>query len=149
MIKGLNNNDVIIAEKIREVFQVSYTIEAKLLKAENFPPLNRTLDNFIDSDTQFYGYWKNEVLAAVLEISSDEKSTLIQSLVVDPLFFRQGIAGKLITFVFDNYQTKIYNVETGLANLPAIKLYERYGFKEIKQYDTSIGIRKIRFEKTV
>lgn len=149
MIKQLNNKDAIIAKKIREVFQVSYVIEAKLLNAKIFPPLNRTLDDFTKSETQFYGYWKNEALAAVIEIRYNQNSTLIQSLVVDPIFFRQGIAGKLINFVFENYNSKIFNVETGLANLPAIKLYERYGFVEIKQYDTDIGIRKIRFEKIV
>jgi ribosomal protein S18 acetylase RimI-like enzyme len=149
MIKQLDNKDKDIAKKIRSVFQVSYPIEAKLLNAINFPPLNRTIDDFINSDTQFYSYWKDEALAAVMEISTNHNSTLIQSLVVDPKYFRQGIAGKLINFVFENYKTKVFNVETGLANLPAIKLYKRYGFKEIKQYDTEIGIRKIRFEKIV
>ena len=149
MIKQLNNKDTIIAKRIRNVFQVSYVIEAQLLKAKNFPPLNRTLDDFIKSDTQFYGYWNNKALAAVVEIRANENTTLIQSLVVDPIYFRQGIAGKLINFVFENYNSKIFNVETGLANLPAIKLYERFGFVEIKQYDTEIGIRKIRFEKIV
>ena len=149
MIKQLDNKDKDIAKKIRSVFQVSYPIEAKLLNAINFPPLNRTIDDFINSDTQFYGYWKDEALAAVMEISTNHNSTLIQSLVVDPKYFRQGIAGKLINFVFENYKTKVFNVETGLANLPAIKLYKRYGFEEIKQYDTEIGIRKIRFEKIV
>jgi ribosomal protein S18 acetylase RimI-like enzyme len=37
-------------------------------------------------------------------------------------------------------------VETGLDNKPAIALYESFGFKEVKQYDTDHGIRKIRFE---
>jgi len=149
MIKKLNNKDIVIAKKIRLVFQVSYAIEAKLLNATNFPPLNRTLNDFINCDTQFYGYWKNEALTAVVEIRDNQNSTLIQSLVVDPLYFRQGIAGKLINFVFENYNSKTFNVETGLANLPAIKLYERFGFSEVKQYDTDVGIRKIRFEKII
>ena len=149
MIKKLNNEGLKIAEQIHSVFQVSYAVEAKLLNAINFPPLNRTINDFVSSKTHFYGYWKNKALAAVVEIKENKHNTLIQSLVVDPLYFRQGIAGQLINFVFQNYDTKMYHVETGLANLPAIKLYERFGFREIKQYDTDIGIRKIRFEKIV
>ena len=38
-------------------------------------------------------------------------------------------------------------VETGFDNEPASLLYKSLGFKEVKQWDTEIGIRKIRFEK--
>ncbi len=149
MIQKLNHIDVIIARKIRSVFQVSYAVEADLLNAVDFPPLRRSLANFIKSDTEFYGYFQNKELAAVTEIKSENTRTHIQSLVVDPYYFRQGIGQKLVAFIFKTYNTPTFSVETGLANLPAISLYKKFGFTETKQWDTNHGVRKIRFEKEI
>ena len=40
-------------------------------------------------------------------------------------------------------------VETGVDNEPVIKLYKKLGFKEVKQWDTDFGIRKVLFEKSI
>jgi ribosomal protein S18 acetylase RimI-like enzyme len=87
------------------------------------------------------------VLAAVVEIDTNNNYILIRSLVVHPDFFRQGIAGKLLTFVFETFQSNLFVVETGLENGPATELYEKFGFVEVHQWDTNHGIRKIKFEK--
>ena len=68
-------------------------------------------------------------------------------MVVVPQYFRQGIAQELIAYVFDNYKTPRYTVETGADNLPAIKLYKKHDFVLVKEWDTDFGIRKVRFEK--
>ena len=73
----------------------------------------------------------------------------INSLVVNPKFFRRGIARKLIEFVFNTFDSNLFVVETGLANGPATKLYKKFGFIEVKQWDTDHGIRKIKFEKRI
>jgi len=147
MIERLQHRELEVAQKIRHVFQVSYKIEAKLLNATYFPPLKRPLEDFIESTTAFYGFSKEGELAGVVEIDHNNHFTLIRSLVVNPAFFRQGIAGKLIAFVFDAYDSKLFVVETGVANGPATQLYIKYGFTEVKQWDTEYGIRKIKFEK--
>jgi ribosomal protein S18 acetylase RimI-like enzyme len=149
MIEKLKNSDLLMAEKIQIVFQASYKIEAKLLNATNFPPLQRTLENYIQSKTAFYGYSKNGELAAVAEMNTDNDFILIRSLVVHPDFFRRGIAGKLIEFIFDTFESNLFIVETGLANGPATKLYEKYGFVAVHQWDTDFGIRKVKFEKRI
>ncbi|MCW5515544.1 GNAT family N-acetyltransferase [Muriicola sp. Z0-33] len=147
MITRLDNQNREIAQEIRSVFQASYAIEAELLDAVDFPPLKRSLDNFLKSDTAFYGIWKKKEIAAIVEVNSDSHLTHIQSLVVAPKFFRQGLAGQLIAFVFETYESKTFTVETGAANGPATKLYKKFGFVEIRQWDTDHGVRKVQFER--
>jgi hypothetical protein len=89
MIKKLQNNDVEVSKKIRSVFQLSYKIEAELLNAIDFPPLKRPLENYVNSETEFFGYLKNKELAGVIEIKHNNNFTHINSLVVSPNFFRQ------------------------------------------------------------
>lgn len=149
MIERLQNNESEIAIKIRSVFQVSYKIEAELLKVSDFPPLKRPLQDFVKTKTAFYGYWKNKELAGVIEIDDTDNYTLIRSLVVDPLFFRQGVASKLMEYTLNTFDSNLFVVETGLDNGPASTLYRKYGFIEVKQWDTEIGIRKIKFEKRI
>lgn len=146
MIEKLENNNIETAKKIRSVFQSSYKVEAKLLKTVDFPPLKRTLENYINSSTAFFGYIKNKELAGVIEINHNSDFTSINSLVVAPNFFRQGVAKRLMKFAFNTFDSNLFVVETGLENAPASALYKKFGFKEVKQWDTNHGIRKIKFE---
>jgi len=130
---------------IRSVFQASYAIEAKLLNATEFPPLQRKLEEFMESRNVFYGYYKRDDLAGVVEVKSEENNTHIQSLVVHPNFFRQGIGSVLVQNVLENYGTKTFTVETGLANEPAKDLYYGFHFRRVREYTADFGIRKIAF----
>jgi ribosomal protein S18 acetylase RimI-like enzyme len=149
MIIKINNKENKIAEEIRAIFQVSYAVEAKMLKAVDFPPLKRTVSQFLKSDSEFYAYYLTKNIAGVIEIENDEDLTHIQSLVVYPKYFRNGIGSKLVQFILDNYEAKIFTVETGVDNHPAIKLYKRFGFQEQAQWNTNHGVRKVRFEKRI
>jgi ribosomal protein S18 acetylase RimI-like enzyme len=147
MIKLINNLDPRQAQKMQKIFHASYAIEARLLNADVFPPLQRTIKQYVDTDTAFYGYWIDKHLAAVVEIRTDEYTTHIQSLVVSPDYFRLGIAAKLMAFVLENFPAEIVFVETGVDNIPAIKLYEKCGFNQVEEWDTKIGIRKVKLIK--
>ena len=146
MIERLKNNDLEISKKIRSVFQLSYKVEAKILNATDFPPLKRSLENYVNSNTAFFGYLKNQELAGVIEIEHNDNFTHINSLVVDPGFFKQGIARKLMEYVINTFDSKLFVVETGLENGPATELYKKFDFKEVKRWNTDHGIRKIKFE---
>ena len=148
MIEKIAHSEISNAEKIHELFQISYPIEAELLGVTDFPPLKRSIADFQNSDTLFYGLWKDCVLAAAVEIDLLENTLDICSLVVHPKYFRQGMAQKLLLFLenYDDSETLI--VETGWANTPAITLYEKFGFHEISQYINTGGIKKICFSKT-
>jgi ribosomal protein S18 acetylase RimI-like enzyme len=147
MIEKLQNTDLEISRQIYSVFQLSYVVEAELLKAKDFPPLKRPLESYLKSDHDFYGYLENNEIAGVIEVEPADKFIDIHSLVVKPKFFRRGIARKLLEFVFNTSDSKLIIVETGVQNKPATELYKKLGFKEIKQWQTDFGIRKVRFEK--
>ena len=149
MVIKINNKETKIAEEIRAIFQVSYAVEAKILKAVDFPPLKRTISQFLNSHSEFYAFFIIKNIAGIIEIDSHDDLTHIQSLVVDPKYFRKGIGRKLVQFTLDNYRSKLFTVETGIDNQPAIKLYESFGFQEREQWDTKHGVRKIRFEKRI
>lgn len=145
MITKLDHRDLGVSKEIYIVFQISYKIEAKLLDVLDFPPLKRTIGNIQESNTEFFGYWVESNLAALIEIEKSNAGTHICSLVVDPLHFRQGIANKLLKFTVELSNSEIITVETGLANHPAINLYENFGFKMQGHWMTSVGIEKVKF----
>ena len=146
MIKKLQHTNLEIAREMRAIFQVSYAVEAQLLNAINFPPLQRPLKNYVESNTTFFGFHIEGEIVGVIEVSTKEKTTHINSLVVSPKFFRQGVAKQLMEFVLTNFDSEIFTVETGLKNIPASKLYTSFHFKEVRQWDTDHCVRKIRFE---
>lgn len=146
MIKSLSNKNISIAETIFSVFQASYSVEAKLLNASDFPPLKRPLEDYINCSTAFFGYYFGDELAGIVEINETDQFTHINSLVVHPSHFRRGIGKSLMQFVLKEYNSKRFVVETGLGNRPAIKLYQSFDFKEVNQWDTDHGVRKVKFE---
>ena len=149
MIKEINNKDIEISKKIYNIFQKSYKIEAKILNVSKFPPLERSIENIINSDTLFFGFFIKKKIVSIIETENNFQSIHIKSLVVCPNYFRQGIGTKLVQYVIDTYDTKILTVETGADNYPAIKLYKNFAFIEQSQWDTDHGIRKIRLKRIV
>ena len=147
MIVKIDNKRNAIAKEIRNIFQSSYAIEAEMLKAIDFPPLKRTISQFLNSNSEFYAYYLNQNIAGVIEIENNQDLTHIQSLVVYPKYFRKGIGRKLVQFVLDTYKSIIFIVETGVDNHPAIQLYTSLGFEEQDQWNTNHGVRKVRFKK--
>ena len=143
MIETLNNKSALVAKKLFTIWQESYRVEAKLLQVLDFPPLNRTVPDFINSSTRFYSFVKDDNYNAVMELRDNDDVLHIQSLVVQPSQFRKGLASKMIAFVLSENMEYNFTVETGCDNLPAINLYLKFGFVETKQYETDYGIRKI------
>ena len=147
IFKPLNNHNKNIAQKLYKIWQESYIIEKEIIGAKIFPPLDRTISDFIKSKNNFYSYIEKNNLLGVIEIDCRANSIHIQSLVVSPNHFRKGIASKLIDKVFTLHKSLLYTVETGNDNDPAKKLYESKGFRKVKVCMTEFGVKKIKFEK--
>ncbi len=147
MIQRIEHNLAEEANEIRRVFQISYKIEAHLLGAEKFPPLERPISDFEHCANDFFGYYEDEKLIAVVEMKKEENAMHIQSLVVDPSHFRKGIGRKLIKFILNYFDSHQFTVETGKNNPPARKLYEGFGFKLVKTYVAAENITKVRYQR--
>jgi len=143
MIKKLDNSHVAVANQIFTVFQNSYKVEAQLIGTLDFPPLARSAKDIENSQSQFYGFIEDECLAGVIEIVLKGKHLEIDSLTVDPSYFRKGIANKLIHKVLASFNFSEAIVETAVVNLPAINLYKKHGFVEFKRWTPSHGIEKV------
>ncbi|NQZ26898.1 MAG: GNAT family N-acetyltransferase [Colwellia sp.] len=143
MIKKLDNSNTDVANKIFTIFQNSYKIEAELIGAVVFPPLLRSAKDIENSTTLFYGFSENDCLAAIIEIVIEDKHLDINSLTVDPNYFKKGIASKLISYVLGITDFSKAIVETAVVNIPAINLYKKHGFVEFKKWTPSHGIEKI------
>jgi len=143
MIKILDNSDTQTSLLIFGVFQSSYRIEAELLSVESFPPLSRTATDIQNATTLFYGYYENDGLAAVAEITLSDQCVEIDSFTVSPSHFRKGIANKLLSYILKKYESLQAIVETAVANTPAINLYKKHGFVEFKRWTPSHGIPKV------
>jgi len=143
MITKIDNSIDDVASQIFTVFQRSYKIEAQLIGVDDFPPLSRSVENIAQSTTSFYGFSENSCLAGVIEVVIDDKHLSINSLVVDPDYFRRGIADKLIKHVLGLVDFSQAVVETAVVNSPAIKLYQKHGFVEFKRWTPSHGIEKL------
>jgi ribosomal protein S18 acetylase RimI-like enzyme len=143
MIIKLENSNEDIANLIYTVFQNSYKVEAQLIGVLDFPPLLRSIKDIVNSKTDFYGVRDNNCLAAVIEIVITDKKLEINSLTVDPTYFRKGLADTLMSYILDTFEFNQAIVETAVVNKPAINLYKKHGFVEFKRWTPSHGIEKL------
>lgn len=138
------------ATDIHAIMQAAYKIEAELLGVEDFHPLKRGITNIQTATTVFYGFQRNDSLAAVIEIEQLPDSTIeIDSLVVTPAFFRQGLGSRILKHVFTLFPGRAFLVSTGAKNLPALNLYRKLGFIDSKLWETPCGIKMISLARPV
>ncbi len=137
-----------IANSVVELQNASYKVEAELLGFHDLPPLKDTVTSLRQSEETFYGYYLDDVLVGVISFVVTERVLDIHRLAVHPMFFRQGIAARLLTYVetLEGDMDRI-TVCTGSANLPATTLYQKHGYQKIRDRKVSQGLHLTEFEK--
>lgn len=128
MIEQLNLKDPSTAQEILNVQIPAYKIEAEQIGFDGIPQLYETIDDIRQSGETFYGFYQDCELAGCIALQEKGDTIGICRLFVHPGHFRKGIASKLLNFILT--KEKRFTVSTGAANSPAIKLYEKAGFKE-------------------
>lgn len=148
MIESLDQQNPETAAQIHNVLQAAYRHEAELIGADDFPPLKRSRAHIQQSSTRFLGIWVASDLAAVLEFRTTATVVSIDSLAVDPAYFRRGLARQLLEHLVREEDWNLVEVETASDNEPAISLYHQWGFKESGAWKTGEGILKVRLVLT-
>lgn len=147
-ITALDPSQAEMAARIYQLFQRSYRVEAELVGITPFPPLERTANQIQTHAQRFLGCWEEDCLAAAVEYEHQTESPgghlSIHSLVVDPSYFRQGVASRLLAHLLTDLRWRSACVETAAANQPAIALYQKFGFVLQKRWRTSHGIDKVQ-----
>jgi ribosomal protein S18 acetylase RimI-like enzyme len=148
-VEKLDHTSPEVAETIWQLFQLAYRVEADLLGVSSFPPLKRSRESIGNSDAEFLGVWEGKVVIAAIEISRLEDTMLIDSLVVNPEYFRQGLAKALFKQVLKNKPGEEIRVYTADKNLHALSLYKKLGFVESGNLGSTDSIDRIELKRSV
>ena len=122
--------DPAIARQIWQLGQQAYTVEAGLIGAANFPPLKRSAFQIGASQSSLFGIIESGELLAAAELEEGRDGLLISSFVVTSQRLRSGLGSRLLQGILDFTSQSCVRVRTAIKNTPAIKLYEKFGFKE-------------------
>ncbi|MFD7525355.1 GNAT family N-acetyltransferase [Paenibacillus chitinolyticus] len=154
MMRQIPLDDVQAVLELLALQTTAYLVEAELIGYKDIPPLRDSPLTLRCSKETFTGYYVNdreegrEELAGA--IAWEEKGTelTITRLMVHPRHFRQGIASALIRHALTtNPQAGRFVVSTGEANLPAVRLYEKFGFHRTGRRTIAPSIALVTFEK--
>jgi ribosomal protein S18 acetylase RimI-like enzyme len=147
MILRLDLDEAGVARHALQVLKLAYRKEAELIGTEEFPPLQETEASLKLCGDVFLGFYEGETLAGVLSYQVKSEVLFIHRLAVDPVFFRRGIATKLLGEVLKAEGIKNWVVSTAKSNLPAIRCYEKSGFCVTGERNTSEGITLVFMRK--
>ena len=115
---------------------------------DGIPPLHETLAQLQSQPLIFLGASCDGALAGVLGYRRDGDTVDIDRLAVDPRFFRRGLAGKLLRELFVRERdADRFTVSTGFGNQPAVRLYERFGFRVVGEGTPAPGTRIVLLQR--
>lgn len=123
-----------VAEAIHRVQMAAYAQEAELLGAGDFPPLRRSVADLRDSREAVFVAMVGEEVVGAIGIEPDGDGYTIASLVVAPAYQRRGVGKALVGEILRRFGAGSLTVQTGAANLPALSLYSRSGFEEVRRW---------------
>ncbi len=124
-----------IARAVHAVQRSAYEQEARLLGVQEFPPLMRTAEDVRTCAEEFLAAYVGSELVGSVSVEPEREvgGVIIASLTVAPAFQRRGLASALVEEVLRLHGDDLICVQTGAANLPALRLYTRAGFVESRR----------------
>ena len=147
-----------VAQQIWDLMQRSYRVEAELIAADDFPPLRRSVKNIQASAASFVAVTEAGLPIAVAELGTWEGAAgegkplavylSIESFVVSPDRFRQGVGAALLQAILAREASGRVVVDTALSNRPGISFYQSNGFVQVSEYENRDGFRMSRLMLT-
>lgn len=149
-IRTLDITDAEIASQVFTLQKNSYRVEAELIGSHEIPPLMESLEELMTSGETFLGCYERSEIVAALSYMREGNLVDIHRMMVHPNHFRKGIARHLLAHL-EEKETGVYEltVSTGSANIPAINLYEKLGFKKVGETVVGEGLALTQFFKTI
>ena len=142
------DSDIAVARRVLEIQQAAYAVEAGLVGYDAIPPLHETLAELQSQALVFLGVSCDRTLAGVLGYRRHGDTVDVDRLMVDPTFFRRGLASKLLRELFVRERdARRFIVSTGFGNHPAVNLYERFGFRVVGDDEPVPGARIVLLER--
>ena len=110
--------------------QSACAVEAGLIGCDDFPPLRESVDDLLAAQESFVLAYCVNNLAGALSYTINEMGCLICRLVVSPEYFRRGIGRRMLHNLMVQTDPALpCRVVTAQANIPAIALYQSFGFQ--------------------
>ena len=135
------------AQEIIRIQLPAYRIEADIIGFDGIPQLQDTPASILACGETFLGFRISEEWAGFLSYEQKDGTLDICRLIVDPARFRQGIARQLVQAAISEAAGNKVTVSTGLANIPALKLYESLGFKPYGETGIAPGVSLCHLER--
>lgn len=147
-ITEVDHHDLAIAQQIHSVQMAAYQIESDLIDYPDLPPLLESVEDVQASGECFLACWSNGKVVGVLSFERQRDLIEICRLVVAPEATRRGIGSQLL-IVLEQRQVgcRCLNVSTAERNIPAIKLYEKQGYRITKRRELPDGLRLVELAK--
>ena len=144
MIRPLDLADAATVRALVVLQRAAYAVEAQLLGRDDIPALHETEAELAASGETFLGEERDGEIVGAISYRHGGDTVDIHRLVVHPDAFRQGIAGRLLDAL---PQAARYVVSTGAANGPARVLYERRGFRVVREREVAPGLSIVELER--
>ncbi|KWX80485.1 GNAT family N-acetyltransferase [Paenibacillus jilunlii] len=145
----LQNGDIL--SELWSLQHKAYRLEAERIGFHEIPPLLETRDMLSRSKECFYGSFDDsgELMGAVAVQEESSGRLTVTRMMVNPDFFRQGVAGRLLEYIFGQYpDMDQFIVSTGKLNEPAVALYTKHGFVPAGLEEVAPGVELIEFHRS-
>ncbi|MFO1444150.1 GNAT family N-acetyltransferase [Bacillus sp. Bva_UNVM-123] len=142
--------DISLKDIARDVLNIqipSYKVEAEIIGTDEIPPLKDTVETLQVCKETFFGYYEDKELCGAISLKIEDNVVDIHRLIVHPTHFRKGVAQKLLNYVSSNFESEKIIVATGSKNMPAVRFYEKNGFKKIREVTVNETLSLTFFEK--
>jgi ribosomal protein S18 acetylase RimI-like enzyme len=135
-IEPVDHSVLATAQQLHAVQMSAYAQEASLLGATYFPPLERSVSDVLTSAEVFLAAFIGDEMVGAVSVWPDREVAGINtaSLVVAPQFQRRGIGTGLLAKVLAEHKCEELTVQTGARNVPALALYKKAGFVELRRW---------------
>jgi len=143
----LKTSNSYVAQEIVNLQLDAYAVEAELIGTRSIPTLYDTQESIMETDEIFIGYKIKRELVGLISYKLEYGILDVHRLAVKPAYFKKGIACQLLKYIVDqNNGVQKIIVATGADNYPAIKLYEKAGFKISREFEVDGGVKIAQLE---